>query len=125
MKQRPVGLQEFICEARQTGADRFQVTVNPQFVCHHPVMPANHRGLGWILLGIFIILRDDPVKHTGDHIGCIVLIRSQDIRKFPMDRTAFVAFQSADDAGVLLTTFQKKNPFTGISVRKLATAARA
>ena len=80
------------------------------------MMPTNHCVLAGINLRIKIIRRDDAVQHTADNLRCIVLVRDQDIRQFPVKFAAFLALQAADDAGEALPAFQQEDPLTGIPI---------
>ena len=75
--------------------------------------------------GIRILRSNDSVKHTADYFGSIVLVRSQDIGKLPVQGTASGTFKAPDDADVPLVAFIKHNSLAGVPVDETATAARA
>ena len=88
-------------------------------------MPAVHCRLTGVICGIVILWCDDPIQHTGDLFGGIVLVRNQTVREFPVEFPAAAAFQPADQKPPPHPALQPHDPYTGIPVGKRLTADRA
>ena len=88
-------------------------------------MPAVHCRLTGVICGIIILWCDDPIQHTGDLFGGIVLVRDQTVWKFTVEPAAAAAFQPSDQESPFPSALQPHDPDAGIPVGERLPADRA
>ena len=121
-EQRYAGTKECLVKPEVPAADGLKRSVDTQFVCHQPVMPALHGVLTGPVFRIRVIRMNDIIQDTGDQLSGILLEPYHQIRQHAVELSAtrIVAPASWDPEPFRGTAFVSEDAFAVITVVQMA-----